>query len=242
MAFALTIVQIEEALKQPGCAICSLSEKAVRKSADGFLYENALNPLVREPILKARGFCPEHTRLLASIELSADGSTLGINQIYGQLARSVADELAAVIEPHRATALRVWLKFGKKVAPLPLCPLCKLGEESAANYLSALFEELEPENSSTRTIYVQSGGICYPHLRSGVHQQASTYPNATHFLVGHTCRQLTDYSAQMHEYIRKHDWHYREEKISPAESSAWKSTLAFFTGLPAEKFTHKLDE
>ncbi len=242
MAFALTIVQIEEALKQPGCAICSLSVNAVRKSADGFLYENALNPLVREPILKARGFCPEHTRLLAAIELSSDGSTLGINQIYGQLALAVTDELAAAVKPRRITALPAWLKTGHKSNPLPPCPLCKLGEESAVNYLSALFEELELENSATRAIYSQSDGLCYAHLRSGIHLHASSYPDATQFLVEHTGRQLTELSAQMQEYIRKHDWHYREEKVSPEESNAWKRTLSFFTGLPVEKFTHNFEK
>ncbi len=46
----------------------------------------------------------------------------------------------------------------------------------------------------------------------------------------------------MLEYIRKHNWAYRDEQLTPDEHSAWLRTLTFFTGLPPEKFTHQLDE
>ncbi len=120
MAFALTLVQIDDALKQPGCAVCRLRDTAVRKSAEVFLYENTLNPGVREPIIKSRGFCAEHTRLLASIELSTDGSALGLNYIYEQLTRVVAEELDHPTGTKRASLLR------RKPQTLPPCPFCEL--------------------------------------------------------------------------------------------------------------------
>jgi hypothetical protein len=238
MAFALTIVQIEEALKQPGCAICRLSEAAVRKSAEVFLYENSMNPQVREPIVKSRGFCPEHTRLLAAIELSADGSALGMNYIYEQLARVVAAEL----DDFRPTGKSARRLLRKRPSPLPACPLCELGAGSAADYLSALFEELESEGSRTRPIYTHSNGLCYHHLRSGLEHSGAAFPNAAAFLVEDTRGHLLERAGEMQEYIRKHDWHYRDEKVTPAESTAWQAALSFFTGLPPDSFTHKFEK
>lgn len=236
MAFALTLVQIDDALKQPGCAVCRLRDAAVRKSAEAFLYENTLNPGVREPIIKSRGFCADHTRLLASIELSTDGSALGLNYIYEQLARAVADELNHLAGTKKASLLR------KKSEALPPCPFCELGKESTANYLSALFEELQKDSSPTRAIYSRSHGLCYGHLRSGLDEMGSSYPLTAEFLVEEARRRLLENSTMMREYIRKHDWHYRDEKISPSEERAWRVALGFFTGLPEEKFTHKYEK
>ena len=235
MAFALTLVQIDDALKQPGCAVCRLRDAAVRKSAEAFLYENTLNPGVREPIIKSRGFCAEHTRLLASIELSTDGSALGLNYIYEQLARTVAEELN-----HPAGTKKISLLW-KKPQALPPCPSCQLGRESTANYLNALFEELEKDSSPTRAIYGRSQGLCYGHLRSGLDEMSSSYPHAAEFLVEETRRRLLENSTLMREYIRKHDWHYRDEKIRIEEERAWRAALGFFTGLPEDKFTHKYE-
>jgi len=242
MAFVLTIVQIEEALKQPGCAICRLHEKAVHKSAEGFLYENTLNAAAREPVLKARGFCPEHTRLVAALELSKDGSTLGINNIYEELARTVVKELSDAAKPRSKGTLSSRLKTRGKRSALPPCPLCTLGEESAENYLCAMFEELDAEDSATRTIYESSDGLCYPHLRAGLEHLAGKHPHAAGFVAEQAQRRLAVNADLMHEYIRKHDWHYREEKISQEELNAWRATLSFFTGLPASKFTYKHEE
>jgi hypothetical protein len=214
----------------------------IHRSAEGFLYDNTLNAAARQPVIEARGFCPEHTRLVAAIELSKDGSTLGINNIYEEMARSVAGELAAAAKPRQKSTLVSKLKTAIKKPALPGCPLCKLGDESAANYLSALFEELESEKSATRAIYETSDGLCYPHLRDGLETLAGARPHAAGFVIDHARKRLLVNADQMHEYIRKHDWHYRDEKISSEEMAAWRSTLSFFTGLPANKFSHKHDE
>ncbi len=236
MAFALTLVQIDEALKQTGCAICRLTASAVRKSAEGFLYENTLDPQVREPILKSRGFCAEHTRLLAAIELSTDGSALGLNYVYEQLSRIVAEELTQPAMIKRPSLLR------KRTESFPPCPFCELADESARNYLNALFEELEKETSPTRATYAQSNGICYSHLRGGLEEFGGSFPHAAAFLVEGTKDRLLTGSTRMKEYIRKHNWYYRDEKISPEEATAWRTALAFFTGLPEEKFDHKFEK
>lgn len=242
MPFALTAVQLEEAMKKPGCPVCRLAEESAQKSADGFLYENLTSPEVRQPIIKARGFCPEHTRLLVAIEMSSSGPVLGINYIYEQLARLVAEELKAQAPETKKAFSRLRKRLQPERAPLPGCPLCELVQQSGANLLQALFEELEGKNSKARFAYAQSGGLCYAHLSKGLSENSAAFPAASKYLLDQTNERLTAQSAAMREYIRKHDWHYREEKISTSEMTAWKHTLTFFTGLPEDQFNHKIEK
>jgi hypothetical protein len=241
MPFALTAVQLDEAMKKPGCPVCRLAEESVQKSASGFLYENSMNPEVRQPIIEARGFCPDHTLLLVAVEMSSSGPVLGINYIYEQLARLVADELTAQ-KPSVPGFSKVLKYFQPSTPPLPVCPLCEHEKQSATNLLQALFEELEEDTSVTRNAYAQSEGLCYSHLTSGLRENSPLYPASSKFLIDQTKERLTAQSAEMREYIRKHDWHYRDEKISPSELTAWKKVLTFFTGLPEYQFNHKIEK
>lgn len=45
MAFALTAVRIEEAMKQKGCPVCRLGIEAAVHSVDSFLWENVNDPV-----------------------------------------------------------------------------------------------------------------------------------------------------------------------------------------------------
>jgi hypothetical protein len=240
MPFALTSIQLEGALKKAGCPICRLSEEAVQKTADGFLYENTMNPDWRKPIMEAHGFCPTHTKLMVAIEMSSSGPVLGINYIYEALARQVADELDETQSAWKKLSARL-SKVGKPKDPAP-CPLCEFQTQTETNLLDGLFEELNTEGSAFRDAYTQSDGLCYAHLMQGVFLFAKTYPEALNFIVPLTQERLRTRSAEMKEYIRKHDWHYREEPKTEAEQSAWKRTLTFFTGLPDEMFNHKVEK
>lgn len=242
MPFALTSIQLETALKLPGCPVCRLSQEAVQKSADGFLYENTMNPDWRKPIMAAHGFCPTHTKLLVAVEMSSSGPVLGINYIYEQLARQVADELET-----QNSGPQSWLRKLSQVwhpgkEPAPSCPLCVFQAQTEANLLDGLFEELAGGDLQFRNSYTHSNGLCYAHLIRGLRQYAKSYPSACRFLIGLTQTRLRGQSAEMREYIRKHDWHYRNESISNDELSAWKRTLTFFTGLPEEQFNHKVEK
>lgn len=240
MPFALTSIQLEGALKKSGCPICRLSEEAVQKTADGFLYENTMNPDWRKPIMASHGFCPTHTKLMVAIEMSSSGPVLGINYIYEQLARQVADELQEQQSGWKKWTARL-KRAGKPKEAAP-CPLCAFRLQTEDNLLDGLFEELNAENSSFREAYTQGDGLCYVHLMQGVFLFAQTYPKALSFLVPLTQERLRLRSREMKEYIRKHDWHYRDEVKTEAEQSAWKRTLTFFTGLPEDQFIHKIEK
>ena len=58
MAFALSVVKLEEAIIQPGCPICRLKADASQKSARTFLFENTLDPGLRTQIMAKPRFLP----------------------------------------------------------------------------------------------------------------------------------------------------------------------------------------
>ncbi len=111
MAFALTLVRLIELLGQPGCPICRRRHDAAFEAVDMLLWEHVNDPAVRMQIIASRGFCNEHTRLLAATELSHSGTTLGINIIYEHLGRELSRELGALERSQqRGGRWRRWLK------------------------------------------------------------------------------------------------------------------------------------
>lgn len=238
MAFALSVVKLEEAVVLPGCPICRLKADAAQKSARTFLFENTLDPGLRTQIMESHGFCPEHTLLLAAVEMSTDGPTLGINSIYEQLTRVTAAELRKLAPPRQA-----WLRKLHHPAALSgiHCPLCEVGAQTERNMLEILFEEMESDESKLFTGYAQSDGVCYSHLLLGIELNAKRRPAAARLLLEDAALRLENQSAGMKEYSRKHDWHYRDETLSAEENAAWLKVLTFFSGLPAQRFTHKID-
>lgn len=263
MAFALSIVKLEEAMKKPGCPVCRIQHEDAQRAADTLLWELTNEPDVRIPINNAYGFCPPHARLLVAKEMMTSGPTLGVNIIYSLLAKKVVSELKAIgpAEKPGKRACRAVKRLAERVAPdhqwvkkltankkrtilVPTgrCPLCLAADESARNNLAALFEVLQSGDPKLAVTYKASGGLCLEHLRSGLEKHMEEAPAAADFLVQETIRRLTEEQGQMQEYLRKHNWEYRDEQMTPEEQSAWLHALTFFTGLPESRFTHKLKE
>ena len=259
MAFALLIVQLEEAMKKPGCPVCRMQHDAAVHSIDAFLWENVNDPVIRKPINDAYGFCVQHTQMLVAKEMMSSGPVLGVNIIYALLAKKVARELkqihpgsgrrnAALDSLHKLTERLPSKKFlnsaGKHrlLVPAGRCPVCLVVEETGENVLETLFEILHAGEEHFAESYKASSGLCLEHLRSGLEQNMEKFPAAANLLIQDTLGRLTTQESQMQEYLRKHDWEYREEALTPEEQSAWLHTLTFFTGLPEARFTHKIKE
>jgi hypothetical protein len=123
-----------------------------------------------------------------------------------------------------------------------ICPICVIDSQAAHNGLSDLFEAIEQEDQEFRQAYLSSDGICLEHLRQGIRSFGDQHPKAADFILENTVSRLERESADMQEYIRKHNWKYREEKMTKEESEAWRKMLTFFTGLPGNRFDHVVEE
>ncbi len=247
MAFALSIDRLEQACKKDGCPICRLAHEAAVQSIAAFLWEHANDSQAREPVNKSLGLCPPHTRLLVASELSSSGTLPGVHMIYELLAKKASESLLTAQKNTRTTNFfRKLLPFMKTsrqeiLKATGTCPICEVTGQSALNYLSTLYEQL-PRNAELRSIYEGSDGICMAHIRLGNERFADTYPQSAELINGYAADALQKNRKSMLEYIRKQNWEYSDEALTADERVAWLKTLAFFTGYPASKFNHHIDE
>ncbi len=56
--------EIQDALAEPGCALCQLALRSLRNYFDGLVYESVNDPGIRDAIRAAHGFCEVHGRML----------------------------------------------------------------------------------------------------------------------------------------------------------------------------------
>lgn len=250
MAFAIAVTNLIETMHKSGCPICALERKAARQTADGFLYENMMNPGERERALQAYGFCAPHTRLLAAIELSNTGEPIGISLLYETLNRRVSEQLRGWQRGSSLTraARRLLRAVGipgalPKVLPQKgACPICERRDQAGQNSLAALFSELERKSADVQDAYQGSDGICLGHLRAGLTEFGDDYPGAARWLVQHTAGRLGTQSGHMGELVRKKNWEYRGEKLTPDEAAAWRQALTFYTGYPQDSFRFNIED
>jgi len=252
MPFAISVANLKEALRRSGCPVCRLGHQAAAASVESFLWENVNEPDVRQPIIDAYGFCPRHTRLLVAAEMRNTGPVLGVNIIYEQLGRLASRELSQLELPDRGpNALAAVLKrlgvneSSSSASVLPSkgdCPVCAVVQANDRGMLETLFELLARQEEGFAAAYTASDGLCLNHLRRGLEQFAAPHPEAARWLSDETAARLERLSARMREYIRKNNWEYRDEKLTEAESLAWRHMLTFFTGLPGEDFNFMVDE
>lgn len=250
MAFAIAVTNLIETMRESGCPICALERKAARQTADGFLYENMMNPGERERALKAYGFCPPHTRLLAAIELGNTGEPLGISMLYETLNQRVSDQLRGWQRGSRLAgrARRMLRGAGISAAAAKVlpqqgaCPICERRDQAGQNAVATLFSELERKSSDVLAAYQASDGVCLGHLRAGLVDFGDEYRGAARWLAQHTVEQLETQAARMAELVRKKNWEYRGEKLTPEEAAAWRQALTFYTGYPQESFRFNIED
>ncbi len=125
--------------------------------------------------------------------------------------------------------------------PRGICPACIAGENAALNILHVLCDEMQ-KGSDVCEVYLNSDGLCFPHLRSAAEIHAHKFPGAISTLIDTAVKRLEEQSRDMKEYLRKNNWAYREEKLTENEDTAWRKTLGFFTGYPGATFTYKTED
>ena len=253
MPFALTISHLQDMMEQPGCPICRLSHQAADHSVGSFLWENVNDPEIRKDIFASYGFCPAHTRLLVAKELMESATVLGVNIIYEHLGRFIAEKLETFTNKENLAGglnnllQNIGINAGSStgsqlLSPKGTCPICIASDQAAVNGLSDLFEELGHKGGNLKQVYLASDGLCLSHLREGVEHFGRQHPEASKIIIEDTIKRLVEQSVHMKEYIRKNNWQYRDEKLTPDESEAWRKTLTFLTGLPGSQFNHKVEE
>jgi hypothetical protein len=141
----LLTVELEQALRQEGCAICRLVLEGQERSLWILLWENVNDPGVRSDLRAGLGFCAEHTAALCHIATHRIGSIVGVVILFADILAEAARRLEA----------RPPLEIKRR------CIQCRRDAEVARAYGDRLARYVpDPQWASRWLEHVQ---LCLPH-------------------------------------------------------------------------------
>ena len=218
---------LREALAGPECAVCSLLRRSMRRYIDAISYEGVGDRRVRDVIRAARGFCPEHGRMLRDAH-DVLGSAIVHRDVLGTFAAQLAE--ARYQPPSLETRLRRAVRRQREVDALAAerpCPACVYLEEQDEVYGTALLKHVA-DGTLVADLH-DSAGLCVPHLRAALRRapDAQTFDRLREAQLA-VWQRL---AAELDEFIRKQDYRFTDEP-SGAESDSWSRAIGLVSGEP----------
>jgi hypothetical protein len=239
MPFSLTEIEVKRTLQEPGCPLCGIARSTAERYIRHLLWESVNDEETRRHFIAGLGYCPDHTRLLASTEVERHGDALGVNTIYENLVNVIEDRLKTWQPPEKAGAQNNHSgkarRDATRLAPASVCRVCQIADQSTNYALKTLLEELEAVPDDWQPLYSASDGLCLAHLKECL-QAADRYPVAIRFIHQDALSRLNRWRKGLQRYSHKRSWEFRDEPMAENESHAWKEVLAFFTGQPPGSF------
>jgi len=199
------------------CALCELEAADLRRYFDGLLYECVNDAVVREKLIRSKGYCPRHAHLLTTFRDGLGTAILYREQL--ELALRFLEDLGGMSARRlRKDAVALWTRHES-------CPACRVETESREGNLAVLLEGLsEPEMRKT---LAGGPGLCLPHLLSAVGRAEDAAVRA--FLLELHCRKLKALADELSEYLRKQDYRFRDEGIG-REGDSWLRAVRMMVG------------
>ena len=215
---------LSKAFALGGCAICNAVLAAERKSIHSFLYEGMMFPSVRQKFLAGGGFCLRHFWMAKEIEDEAwQTGGFGLAILCDDLARTARSGLAAVkaVDPSSRPSL-FRRSEAKGFVPGQNCMFCQDNREKA-QFLGEALEELSDEEEFR--VPLAAHGLCIPHGQVAL--QVWKDPAKRHRLFTELETRLAELGKDLREFIRKHDYQYRDERRGPEQDSVLRSMRLF---------------
>ena len=215
---------LSKAFAHGGCAICNAVLAAERKSIHSFLHEGMMFPSVRQKFLAGGGFCLRHFWMAKEIEDKAwQTGGFGLAILCEDLARSANSGLAAA----KAAALTSRPSLFRRSDPQGFVPgqnciFCQENREKA-QFLGEVLEELSEEEEFR--VPLEANGLCIPHGQLAL--QIWKNPAKRDRLFRQLETRIAELGADLREFIRKHDYQYRDEPQGREQDSVLRSMRLF---------------
>jgi hypothetical protein len=253
MISQLTLIDLKRALPQSGCPICRLQTETEERYLGHVLWEYVNDLSTRARFLPSWGYCARHARLLGRLELKDYHDAMGTAIMYESLVQQLRNQLdrvqAEAAQYHSQRRVRIfrmpWIRARNTpdpLAPTAGCYVCEIGTMSAGFILEGLIDGLEGREGKISELYHSSDGLCLPHLRTALTQTQPGRNAVSKILVDHAQKRMATLHNHISEYIRKHGWDARTERITPEEYASWRMTIGFFSGGLIEDVPRELAE
>jgi hypothetical protein len=241
MPFSLTEIELKQALQESGCPLCWIGRNAAARYINHLLWESVNDGETRQHFIAGLGYCPEHTRILATRETQEYGDALGVNILYENLVSAITGRLDTLNLPKetalkkRKRSIRLSHRATDHLGSSSTCRVCQSADSSMQYARKVLLEELESAPDDWRSRYISSGGLCLSHLMQCL-DTADQFPASASFLHEEALSRLKGWQEGLQGYIQKHSWDLRQVPLTENERQAWREVLAFFTDQPPASF------
>ena len=239
----LTEVFLKDALRQAGCPVCRICRAAESRYLRFLLHENVNDVSTRIEISRSLGFCRHHSWQLLNMEVEHWIVPLGSSIIYEDLVNQVMHRIEAALsamtdKSHQRNwqllldCIRRWTQTPDKrdrhfLEPIKTCRVCESSYETAQHTVHVMIRMLC--SYEIQQMYVESDGICLPHLRLALPLKDIINPGI-HFLINNAFERLSALQDDLEAFKRKQHWHHRDEMISESERTAARRAVTFFVG------------
>ncbi len=222
--------EIEAAMAESGCAICTLTTNGAVRYVDNLLWQMVNEIDIRAALNAARGYCQIHAWML-----NRRGGALGVAILMRDVIKTLLRATDATTGSKSRSAWNLWrnapggdlAETVSELKPQTLCPISAHVRGLEHELTMTLLDNLHGEQGLAAT-YRRSDGICLPHFRKLLtHAQPR---HNTELLLATQREAWTRLHEDLSEFIRKNDHRFHDEKITMSEADSWQVALAEISG------------
>lgn len=193
-----------ELFKEQDCPVCLMMEEWQSKFLDEFFYECVNDRTMRKRIMETGGFCKKHAKAMIK-----KGDPLGHSIIYTVLIDDYIKNPDAK----------------KKEG----CLVCDLEKDSLKRSLSGFLNFFGESEEFAKAFKETKTCICRPHLKEM--KKMTRNKDLISKLTQVQNENLEHAKHCLDEIIRKHDYHYTDEKLTDEERLAWQRAVKLMSGI-----------
>ena len=219
-------------MHEPGCAICRLALRTADHYITVYCSDNVTDIDIRAEMRSANGFCNTHAWALPDKR-----DALGLAITYGDIIKNLRRQLQDADAGRRRGRLgRWWFRLlrnwrlrtpkGAVFARPEPCPACRLQWRAEWRYAATFADYAGDPMLNER--YRAGDGLCLGHVQ--LVAAAAADAAALELLTETESARWADLRARLDEIIRKADYRFSHESISPAEREALTEVLAAAAG------------
>jgi hypothetical protein len=219
---------LEKAVQQAGCTPCVGLRDVEERGLFSFLYEGISDPSTRDKFVRGGGFCPRHFRI--ALQQTTATGYVGPFQIADVCQMLLNSAAASLTQAREAQSRDKWPVFQRRRSePMPAitgaeCMFCADAREKEKDLVLALESLITDPAIADR---VEANGLCQRHGRLAI--SAWNTVSGRDWVIQVLRRHLETLKHHTDEFLRKHDYRFREESPGP-EADVVRRAVEFLLG------------
>jgi hypothetical protein len=219
---------LEKAVQQEGCVLCLALRDVEERALFSFLYEGISDPPTRDKFVRGGGFCPRHFRI--ALQQTTASGYVGPFQIADACQMLLNSAPASPTQARQAPRRDKWPVWQRRRSESTAdvagagCMFCADAREKEKDLVLALESLITDPAIAAR---VEANGLCRHHGEMAISawKSATSREWAAQVLRG----QLETLQHHINEFLRKHDYHFRDEPPGP-EADVVRRAVEFLLG------------